>query len=236
MSAFVPEQTSLTDQVYRELLRAIQAGELPAGTLHSVVELSAKLGVSRTPVREAFQRLASRGLVKFERSRGVRILEISTRDIEEIYSLRMLLEVPSAHRAADRMTPALLQPVEEAFAAMQRAAEAGSEPDFQQADIAFHAAILRAAGNDRVVDVAANTRMQMLDRGLSTTRTRTLDDILVVHERILHALRSGDPAAGATTMRDHLLETTRLLIAQSTGDQTLADRYQPPPLPITGAY
>lgn len=236
MSAFVPEQTSLTDQVYRELLRAIQAGELPAGTLHSVVELSAKLGVSRTPVREAFQRLASSGLVKFERSRGVRVLEISTRDIEEIYSLRMLLEVPSAHRAADRMTPALLQPVEEAFAAMKRATDTGSEPDFQQADIAFHAAILRAAGNGRVVDVAANTRMQMLDRGLSTTRTRTLDDILVVHERILLALRSKDPAAGATTMRDHLLETTRLLIAQSTGDQDLADAYQPPPLPITGAF
>ncbi|MGW5383321.1 GntR family transcriptional regulator [Nocardia sp. NPDC003963] len=236
MSAFVPEQTSLTDQVYGELLRAIQAGELPAGTLHSVVELSAKLGVSRTPVREAFQRMASSGLVKFERSRGVRILEISTRDIEEIYSLRMLLEVPSAHRAAARMTPALLQPVEEAFAAMKRATEAGSEPDFQQADIAFHAAILHAAGNGRVVDVTANTRMQMLDRGLSTTRTRTLDDILIVHERILTALRNSDPAGSAGTMRDHLVETTQLLIAQSTGDQDLADAYQPPPLPIAGAY
>ncbi|MDV3125862.1 GntR family transcriptional regulator [Mycobacterium sp. 21AC1] len=229
---FDPGQVSLTDRVYDELMRAIRAGELQPGTMHSVVEISGRLGVSRTPVREALLRMASNGMVRFERSRGVRILEVSTRDIEEIYSLRMLLEVPSAYRAAELLTDELLGPVEEAFDRMRKAAEAGDESLFQAADVDFHAAILNIAGNRRVTEVAANTRIQMMDRGLSTTATRTLADILLVHERILNAIRDRDPQASGARMRDHLVETVRLLLTQSTGDDASANTYVPPPLPV----
>lgn len=229
---FDPAQTSLTDRVYDELIRSIQAGELEAGNLYSVVEISGRLGVSRTPVREALLRMASNGMVKFERSRGVRILEVSTLDIEEIYSLRMMLEVPSAHRAAQVLTDELLAPIEAAYAGMQTATDNGDESQFQKADIAFHTAILDAAGNSRVAEVTANTRVQMLDRGLSTTQTRTLADILLVHERILHALRERSAERSAATMRDHLVETTRLLIEQSTGEPERAEAFLPPALPV----
>ena len=160
------------------------------------------------------------------------MLEVSTRDIEEIYSLRMHLEVPSAYRAAELITAELLAPVEEAFTRMRIATEEGDESHFQAADIAFHAAILDIAGNKRVTDVAANTRIQMMDRGLSTTVTRTLADILLVHERILTAIRDHDPEASALRTRDHLVETTRLLLTQSTGGGGAAKDYRPPPLPI----
>lgn len=229
---FDAEQVSLTDRVYDELMRAIRAGELQPGSMHSVVEISGRLGVSRTPVREALLRMASNGMVRFERSRGVRILEVSTRDIEEIYSLRMMLEVPSAYRAAELLTDDLLGPVESAFNRMREATEAGDESQFQAADVDFHAAILNAAGNRRVTEVAANTRIQMMDRGLSTTATRTLADILLVHERILDAIRSRDPKRSAERMRDHLVETTQLLLTQSTGDDAMARLYVAPPLPV----
>lgn len=228
---FDPGQVSLTDRVYDELMRAVRAGELQPGTMHSVVEISGRLGVSRTPVREALLRMASNGMVRFERSRGVRILEVSTRDIEEIYTLRMMLEVPSAYRAAELLTAELLGPIEEAFDRMRKAAEAGDESLFQAADVDFHAAILNIAGNRRVTEVAANTRIQMMDRGLSTTATRTLADILLVHERILNAIRDRDPQASGARMRDHLVETVRLLLSQSTGDAS-ANAYVPPPLPV----
>ena len=229
---FDPGQVSLTDRVYDELMRAVRVGELQPGAMHSVVEIAGRLGVSRTPVREALLRMASHGMVRFERSRGVRILEVSTRDIEEIYSLRMMLEVPSAYRAAELLTDELLSPVEEAFERMRQAAEAGDESVFQAADVDFHAAILTAAGNRRVTEVAANTRIQMMDRGLSTTATRTLADILLVHERILDAIKTRDPHASAARMRDHLVETVQLLLTQSTGDDAAADAYSPPPLPV----
>lgn len=221
-------QVSLTDRVYNELMRAIRAGELKPGSMHSVVEISGRLGVSRTPVREALLRMAGNGMVRFERSRGVRILEVSTRDIEEIYSLRMMLEVPSAYRAAELVTDELLEPVQEAFDRMREASEASDETRFRAADVDFHAAILNAAGNRRVTEVAANTRIQMMDRGLSTTATRTLGDILIVHERILDAIRARDPQASAARMKDHLAETVYLLVVQSTKDQELAAAYRPP--------
>jgi DNA-binding GntR family transcriptional regulator len=227
---FDPGQVSLTDRVYDELMRAVREGELAPGTMHSVVEISGRLGVSRTPVREALLRMASNGMVRFERSRGVRILEVSTRDIEEIYALRMMLEVPSAYRAAELLTEELLAPIDEAIGRMRDAAKAGDESSFQAADVDFHAAILAVAGNRRVTEVAANTRIQMMDRGLSTTATRTLADILVVHERILDAIRDRDPQASAARMRDHLVETVGLLLTQSTGDDSLASAYAPPPL------
>ncbi|MGV9798213.1 GntR family transcriptional regulator [Mycobacterium sp. NPDC003449] len=229
---FDAEQVSLTDRVYDELMRAVREGELRPGTMHSVVEISGRLGVSRTPVREALLRMAGNGMVRFERSRGVRILEVSTQDIEEIYSLRMMLEVPSAYRAAELMTDDLLAPVQEAFDRMAEAAEAGDESRFRAADVDFHAAIIAAAGNRRVSEAAANTRIQMMDRGLSTTATRTLADILLVHKRILDAISGRDPAASAGRMRDHLVETVRLLLTQSTGDDTMAGAYTPPPLPV----
>lgn len=232
MSQFSPEQVSLTERVHDELRRAILAGELEPGSLHSVVEIAARLGVSRTPVREALVRMASHGVVRFERSRGVRILQVSTKDIEEIYSLRLLLEVPSAHRAALELTEERLAAVDASFEGMRRACEAGDESTFQKHDIAFHEGILEGAGNHRVTEVVANTRTQMLDRGLSTTHARTLWDILAVHERIRDALLARDADASALAMRDHLLETTRMLIAQSS-DEEAARAYEPPLLGVS---
>lgn len=209
------DESSLTDRVYEELRRAIVAGELRPGSLYSVVEISNQLGVSRTPVREALLRFAANGMVRFERSRGVRILEVSLDDIKEIYGLRLMLEVPSAYRAATAISEEDLAVMTEAFEGMRRACELGDEPLFQRHDPVFHEAILRGAGNQRVVDAVAKTRSQMHARGLSTTRTRSLDDILAVHEPIFRAVRDRDPVAAAEAVHAHLSGTMSLLLRQS---------------------
>ncbi|QGN49225.1 GntR family transcriptional regulator [Micromonospora sp. WMMD558] len=99
------------------------ASELAPGTLYSVVELSNQLGVSRTPVREALLQLASNGMVRFERSKGVRILKLSTQDIEEIYMLRIFLEAPAAYHAAQQMPQEHREAFQSAFAGMRAACE-----------------------------------------------------------------------------------------------------------------
>jgi len=226
------DQTSLAAQTYEAIRRAIVTGELAPGSLHSVVDIAAQLGVSRTPVREALLQLATHGVVRFERSRGVRILEVSTRDIEEIYTLRYLLEVPSAYRAAPLMTDERLAQLSKALERMRQACEVGDERLFQEEDVLFHELILEVAGNTRVTQSVATMRAQMAARGLSTTKTRTLWDIWRVHERILERLQARDEQGAAEAMRDHLLETTRLLITQSTGDPEAGARFTPPVLPV----
>ncbi|MFC5821275.1 GntR family transcriptional regulator [Nonomuraea harbinensis] len=189
-------------------------------------------GVSRTPVREALLQLATHGVVRFERSRGVRILQIDTRDIEEIYTLRYLLEVPSAYRAATMMTDDQMASFSKALERMRQACESGDERLFQEEDVAFHEMILEAAGNTRVTQSVAMMRAQLAARGLSTTKTRTLWDIWRVHERILERIQDRDEQGAAQAMRDHLLGTTRLLLTQSTGDPEAGARYAPPVLPV----
>ncbi|OKI65545.1 GntR family transcriptional regulator [Micromonospora sp. CB01531] len=230
MKPLVIDQASLTERVFEQIRDAILAGELAPGTLYSVVELSNQLGVSRTPVREALLQLASNGMVRFERSKGVRILELSTQDIEEIYMLRIFLEAPAAYRAAQHMPQEHREAFQSAFAGMRAACEAGNERQFQKHDLTFHEAILRAAGNSRVVEAVAKVRSQMHSLGLSTTRTRTLSDILSVHERIYDEVLAGNPAGAAKAVQEHLVGTLRMLIRQSTRDTT-AEEYQPPVIP-----
>lgn len=231
----VTEESSLSVRVYEELRRAILSGELAPGTLHSVVEISQQLGVSRTPVREALLQMAALGVVRFERSRGVRILKVNPRDIEEIYSLRLLLEVPSAFAAATHMPEVERRAMRRAFTGMRRAAESGDEPGFQDHDQEFHAAILRGAGNQRVVQAVETTRAQMHARGLSTTQTRTLMDILAVHERIFDAIEAHDADASAQAVHDHLFNTMRLLVAQAR-DEDPTDLTVAPPLVASAAW
>lgn len=224
----VVDESSLTERVYEELRTAIRSGELAPGTLHSVVEIANQLGVSRTPVREALLQFAADGVVRFERSRGVRILELSTQDIEDIYSLRLLLEVPAAHRAATHMSDADRKVMRKAFAAMSKAREQQDEPLFQRHDLTFHEAVLRGAGNERIVEAVAKTRSQMHARGVSTTATRSLDEIFAVHERIFAAIEDHDPIAAARAVHDHLVGTLRLLLQQSGSDES---PYEPPVTP-----
>src|SRR5688572_23283914 len=75
---------SRTQEALDVLRASIISGELVSGSLHSVASLADTLGVSRTPVREALIELAARGMVRFERNRGVRILQTSIHDLEEI--------------------------------------------------------------------------------------------------------------------------------------------------------
>lgn len=221
------EQASLTERVFEQIRAAIISGELAPGSLHSVVEISNQLGVSRTPVREALLQFAANGMVRFERSRGVRILKLSVKDIEEIYSLRLLLETPSAFRAATRISDRELATLRKAFDAMRKACDADDERMFQRHDLVFHETILRAAGNERVVQAVANTRSQMHALGLSTMQSRTLSDILAVHEKIYDAVVSRDPEAASEAVHAHLIGTLRLLLQQASDDPSIVDDYGP---------
>ena len=233
MKLISTDQVSLTGQVFEELRNGIITGELAPGSLHSVIGLAAQLGVSRTPVREALLQLATSGMVKFERSRGVRILQMSLTDIEEIHGLRIMLEVPSAHRAAGQIDDFQLGRVFAALEAMRSACESGNERSFQDADAKFHQFILEAAGNERVTQVVGTTRAQMAARGLTTTQTRTLWDILAVHEGIYERLVERDQRGTAGAMYNHIYETARLLLAQAADDPEAASKFRPPVLGIT---
>jgi len=179
--------------------------------------------VSRTPVREALIDLAGAGMVEFERNRGVRILETSDHDLEEILVLRILLEVPATFKAATLMDEECLASLREELAAMEAAAAEGDEPAQMEHDRRFHDLINRASGNTRLAAFVDSLRDLILTRGVSTAeQTRSLEEIVVEHRGVLAALEARDPDEAASAMKDHLVHTAALLLQQESGrDATL---------------
>lgn len=209
---------SLTSQVHRALSEAIVLGELAPGSLHSVAKLADKLKVSRSPVREALISLADQGMVAFERNRGVRVLQTTAHDLEEVFSLRLLLEVPATFRATELMVPERLAMLREALGDVETFTGAETMLAHQEMDSGFHRVILETAGNARLTGIVDNLWSHQKMRGVSTAgRTRRLADIHREHEAVFERIEAGDPLGAAAAMRDHLARTASLLLAQETG-------------------
>lgn len=199
-----------------EVVRAsIIGGELAPGELYSVAELAETLEVSRTPVREALIELATRGMVRFERNRGVRILGTSINDLEQIFEIRLLLEVPAARQAVSRMRPDDVKALRGHLASMERAAAAGDVASLWVHDRQFHRALMVASGNRRLAEYVDTLRDMVLVRGVTTAgRARSLDAIVAEHRVIFERVNAGDADGTAAALRAHIEQTARLLIAQ----------------------
>ena len=204
---------TLAAHTRQAVLAAIADGRLEPGGRYSVAQLAEQLGISRTPVREALLVLEREGRVRFERNRGVRVLETTATDVAEVFELRLLLEVPATVKACGTVDAEAL---EAELDAMGERSRAGDEPGFMDHDERFHELILLAAGNRRLATIVAGLRDTVRGRGASTVgRSRTLEEIQAEHAAILDALRSGDADRAGAAMRYHLRRTGDLLAAGS---------------------
>jgi DNA-binding GntR family transcriptional regulator len=202
---------TLATRALEELRTAIAEGRLAPGERFSVAQLAQLFGVSRTPVREALLQLERQGVVRFERNRGVRVLETSAHDVQEVFELRLLLEVPATRRACARLRDDELEALERELAGMAAAEE---ETRFMAHDARFHELLLAAAGNRRLVASVRSLRDHVRVRlGATDGRSRELDE----HRAIIAALRERDADSAAAAMHDHLHTTGRLLIGQAGG-------------------
>ncbi|MEY2533336.1 MAG: hypothetical protein QOF29_1246 [bacterium] len=211
------DRSTLTSRALDALRAAIVDGRLAAGERYSVAQLAGRFGVSRTPVREALLVLERQGVVRFERNRGVRVLETTAHDLEEVFALRLLLEVPATRRACELLDDDDLVALARELDAMERLAREGDEGAFMAHDKRFHEIVLQGSGNRRLSAIVSQLRDHVRFRGASTVgRSRDLQAILAEHDVILDALRARDATAAARAMREHLRTTGSLLLAQES--------------------
>ncbi len=221
--ARVSPTVGLTEQALEEVRRAIIEGRLPAGSLTSVRALSDALGISRTPVREALVDLAKTGMVSFERNRGVRIVDSQGHDIQEIFQLRRMLEIPAMLEAVPRFQTKQTKALGRELAAMR--SHLDDERQFMLHDRAFHRLPLEVIGNGRMIAILESLRDQTRVRNLSTVgRSRDLRAIVAEHKAIYDAVRHGHPREAAQAMERHLLITEELLNSQVGSEQTRAEQ------------
>lgn len=196
---------SNTQRALTELRAMIFDGELAPGSDHLETELAERLGMSRTPVREATLTLASQGLVELRPRKGIRVQPISVADMREIYEVLTELEALSAEEAASaRHSEADLAALHGAIVAMEEAIKAEDREAWASGDDMFHAELVRLGGNSRVAAIVGMLTDQVRRARSATLFIRPLptksnED----HRAVYEAIRAGDAATARARHHAH---------------------------------
>ncbi len=193
-----------SDRAYATLLHEIQTGELAPGTVIAEPEQSARLGISRTPVREALQRLATEGLLVQNSPRITTVAPIDFGDIRSLFELRRALEDTAARAAAQRGDTAEFSQLADAFAAV--AAAERIEPDAYYRLIArFDQAIDEAAANSYLSAALRTVRTHLVRvRRLARDKPARLQASVSEHQLIARAIADGNAELAANAVHVHL--------------------------------
>lgn len=184
---------SLEERVFSELEEEILSGKLGAGTRLKEQELSVRLGVSRTPIRGALQRLADEGLVEIMANRSAVVVGVSEEDLEDTYRIRVRLEGLASRlctmRICDEDKRELLSSVELSEFYIQK----NDAEHLKELDTTFHRIIYKASGNRLLCKILSE-----LHRNIKAYRKRSLSDpkrvekSVAEHREILTAILAGD--------------------------------------------
>lgn len=188
-----------SDRAHRQLREEILDGELPPGSVLAEVEQSERLGVSRTPIREAFSRLVADGLLTPQLGRGLVVTELSVDRVNQLYELRLALEDQAARLAALRGNKRVFTELAQRFRAAPELVELG--------ELGLHRYYDLVAEFDAAIDDAVENGY--LTAALDTVRT---------HLSRIRRLARHDPDRLVEASREHLL----IIEAIADGDATLA--------------
>ncbi len=224
----------LSDRIAAQIEKLVAADQLkPGDRLPAERDLALLLGVSRPSLREAVRALASRGRVSVRHGQGVFIEDPTTKrlrssvgsagDVEELFAMREVLEVPGAGWAAERATPEQLDSIRKAYYELS-AASTRSPVDWdelQRLDARFHESIVRGGGN-RFMLRTIGVLNEVIQAGMETTLRAPgrLEASARDHAAILAALEAKDAPAARAAARKHLrnaLATARRIVAQGSG-------------------
>ncbi|MEM9812053.1 MAG: GntR family transcriptional regulator [Pseudomonadota bacterium] len=198
-------KSTRVEDAYARLKDEIRTNRLPPGFQAPEPEIAIKLGMSRTPVREALIRLEAEGLVELVPRRGARVLPIRPADMREIYEILTALEPDAAARLAEGMpSPDAFVPLDEATSDMERALEAQDLDAWAEADDRFHRTLLALQGNRRLASVVTALYDQAHRVRIVTMRMRGLPkQSTAEHREIVSHLQAGEPEAARIAFRNH---------------------------------
>jgi DNA-binding GntR family transcriptional regulator len=220
-----PIPNSLHADAATTLRERIFAGELAPGAFLDEVALSASLGISRTPLREALKVLTAEGLVRHEPRRGCFVNQVTEHDLDDIFPVIALLEGQCAHQAALRATDADLAALETLHTRLVEHAQAKRITDYYAANFAIHEAIITLADNRWLAQVIGDLRkIVKLARLQQLHAPGRLDQSLAEHLAVFAALKARDAQGAEAAMRTHLIRQRSALreLARNQASRGLA--------------
>jgi DNA-binding GntR family transcriptional regulator len=202
------DNPKLSDVAFVTLREAIISGLFPPGTHLVEQDIAEQLRISRIPVREAIQQLADDGLVVKEPRRGAYVQPYSEADLEEIYSLRIVLERFVIERVMANWSTEAKAQLQAIVDAMVQAAKAGDKLQVSQLDTKFHETLWDLASHNLLLEVVSELRVRII-RFLAEANTTLSPDELhahaETHQSVLDALSNGAVEAAKTRITEHIL-------------------------------
>lgn len=205
---------SQPQRVYERIKDMILTSELQPGAYVLHEELSERLGVSRTPVREALIRLEQEGLVENRPRHGVRALPVSTNDMRDIYQILAALESTAARTVAERgLDPSSLAQLKQAVDDMDKALMQDDLDAWVNADSRFHRLLVEFSGNARLIGIVATVvdqshRVRLLTLRLRPKPTASNRD----HRAVVEAIRKRRPDVAGEVHYQHRKKNGEMLI------------------------
>ncbi len=199
------EYLPLRDVVFKTLRQAILRGELKPGERLMEIQLANKLGVSRTPIREAIRKLELEGLVLMIPRKGAEVAEIKEKGLRDVLEVRRALEELSVQLACDRITAEQLEELETAAEEFRKVLKSEDVTEIAQADVRFHDVIYKAADNQRLMQLLNNLGEQMYRYRVEYLKDSSVyEQLIKEHEEIISHLKKHEKEKAVKMMCEHI--------------------------------
>jgi DNA-binding GntR family transcriptional regulator len=222
------EKDVKTGRVFQYIYEGIKNGEYSSGQMLTEGEIVKKLGVSRTPVREALRRLEKFGLVTSEPHKGVKVISMSNERIKQLYEVREVLEGLGAKLIAQSRNEEAVTKLSSILDEAEEAVKEGNVETLSKINSNFHLEIAKASNNFYLVDIMAT-----LQSHISLVMTTSLSskdrppENLKEHRMIVYAIKSWDPEYAEAAIKAHVRKSyeTALKELTITQDNKRRDNY-----------
>lgn len=201
MDAYLP----LRDVVFNTLREAILRGDLVAGERLMELQLAAKLGVSRTPIREAIRMLEQEGLAITIPRKGAIVAGMTEKDMQDVLEIREALEELSVQVACDKITDEEIEKLQKNMKNFEHSLKSGDLKKMAQADVEFHDVIYQATDNPKLINMLNNLREQMYRYRVEYLKNpENHEQLLKEHEAIYKGIVEKDKQAVTNMIRKHI--------------------------------
>lgn len=217
MNEFLP----LRDVVFNTLRQAILIGELKPGERLMEIHLANKLGVSRTPIREAIRKLELEGLVTMIPRRGAEVAQITEKSMSDVLEVRRAVDALCTELACERISSEEIEELEAACHKFEEAVKTSDARICAQADVEFHDIIVKATGNMRLVQLINNLSEQMYRYRFEYLKDVSKYSSLVEEHRIIcGSIKARDKSAASEAAKLHIDNQKKTIMQQIRLDKT----------------
>ena len=221
MDDFLP----LRDVVFNTLRQSILIGELKPGERLMEIHLANRLGVSRTPIREAIHKLEREGLVTITPRRGAEVAQITEKSMNDVLEVRQALDALCVELACDRITEEGTEALRKACDHFEQCVNTGDSKRIAQADVALHDIIVQATGNQRLIQLVNNLSEQMYRYRFEYIKDSSQHQTLVNEHRIIYqSIVRKDKETAAAAARTHIDNQKKAIMRQIRLDRTNSNK------------